>query len=169
MEIIDYNGTGRWSLQSIQERYAVWAWRLNVSPPLELIPTEHEERGCRWIYPVMFQVIEGIEQGDKACIEIGVECIEENQWFSFGRVIKSNTARALRRSTLTSQQIERVRQQIVHMLLAEHTPRHYREYAKLLRKVGLGNWWSFIEQRANRDNPYVLRYYNYFHQYVRPE
>ncbi len=31
MEIIDYNGIGRWSLQAIQERYTVYTRRLNVS------------------------------------------------------------------------------------------------------------------------------------------
>lgn len=58
---------------------------------------------------------------------------------------------------------------VVYMLIAENVPREYREYAKLLRKVGLGDWWSFIEERANCDNPYVLLYYNYFQQYVRPK
>ena len=55
------------------------------------------------------------------------------------------------------------------MLIDQHVPREYREYAKLLRKVGLGEWWPLIEERASRDNPYVLRYYNYFQQYVRPK
>jgi len=141
MEIIDYNGEGRWSLQGIKERYAAYARQSKVSPPLDLKPNEHEERNRRWIYPVMFQVIEGIEKGDKACIAIGVEFIEEDERFSFGRIIKSNTARALRRAELTSEQAERIRSRVVQMLIAEHVPREYREYAKLLRKVGLGDWW----------------------------
>lgn len=100
------------------------------------------------------------------CIEIGVEFIEEDVRFRFGRVIKSNTARALRRAELTSKQVERVRTRVAHMLIAEHVPREYREYAKLLRQVGMGDWWPFIDARANQDNPYVLRYYTYFHKYV---
>ena len=115
----------------------------------------------------MFEVIKGIEAGDRACIEIGVECIEENQWFMFGRIIKANTARALRRSTLTSPQKERLRQQIISMLIEEHIPGHYRDYAKLLRKIGLGDWWPTIEKRANRGNPYVARFYDYLEQYAR--
>lgn len=169
MEITDFNGTGRWSLRGIQERYAAYARSLKVSPPLGLKPTEHEERSRRWIYPVIFQVIEGIEKGDKACIEIGVEFIEEDERFRFGRIIKSNTARALRRAVLSSEQVERIRKRVVHMLVAEHVPREYREYSKLLRKAGLGDWWPFIDERANRNNPYVMRYYNYFQQLVRPK
>lgn len=174
LQIIDYNGTGRWSLQSVQERYAAYAQQLNVTAPLDLVPPRHKSHGKGYeeverIYPVMFEVIEGIEQGDKACIEIGLECIEENQWLSFGRIIKANTARALRRSSLHPLQVERLRKQIVSMLLGEHIPGHYREYAKLLRKIGLGNWWSSIEKQANCNNPHVLRYYNYFQQYARRE
>lgn len=169
IKLIDYNGTGRWSLQSIQERYAIYARQLNIVAPLDLIPEKYETSEVEWIYPVMFEVIEGIERGDKACIEIGVECIEENQWLSFGRIIKANTARALRRSTLTPLQAERLRKQIVSMLLDEHIPGHYREYAKLLRKIGLGDWRSPIEKQANCNNPHVLRYYNYFQQYARSE
>lgn len=166
MEIIDYNGAGRWSLQAIQERYILYARRLKVSPLLNLTPQIHEDGRRRRVYPVMDEVIAGIEQGDKACIEIGVEFIEEDERFPFGKILKSNTARALRRSTLSSVQIERVRKRVVHMLIVEHVPREYREYAKLLRKVGLGDWWLSIEERANRNNPYVMRYYNYFRQYV---
>lgn len=169
MKTIDYNGTGRWSLQSIQQRYVTYARQLDILAPLDLVPPRYIQHDVEWIYPVMFEVIAGIEQGDKACIEIGVECIEENQWLSFGRIIKANTARALRRSTLTPLQAERLRKQIVFMLLGEHIPRHYREYAKLLRKIGLGNWRSLIEKQANRNNPYVLRYYNYLQQYARRE
>jgi hypothetical protein len=171
MEITNFNGHGRWSVQAIQERYLEYARQLKVSPTLDLKPREqgHPTNGRLWIYPIMDQVIGGIEKGDKACIEIGVECIEENQWLAFGRVIKANTARALRRSTLTPQQIERLRKYIVSMLIEEHTPGHYREYAKLLRKIGLGNYWPMLEEQVNCNNPYVFRFYKYFQQYAQHE
>lgn len=145
MEIRDYNGNGRWSLQSLSERYRIYAGQLDVATPLNLIPEKHEENQIQWIYPLMFEIIKGIEIGDLAYIEIGVECIEENQWLRFGRIIKADTARALRRSTLTSPQKERLRQQIISMLVEEQIPRHYRDYAKLLRKIGVGDWWPHIE------------------------
>lgn len=169
MEIYDFNGTGRWSFQAVQERYAAYARRLRVSPLLELQPSISQDKTGRWIYPIMDEVIKGIEQGDKACIQIGVEFIEEDAGFTFGRILKSNTARALRRSALDSQQIERIRKRVVHMLIVENMTREYREYAKLLRKIGLGDWWPHIEEKANLNNPYVLRYYNYFRRHVLPE
>jgi hypothetical protein len=169
MEIIDYNGTGRWSVQGIQEQYAEYARRFKVSPPLDLKPDEHVEGSRRWIYPLMFEVIEGIEKGDRACIEIGVDFIEEDERLPFGKILHSNTARALRRAVLSTGQIERIRKVLVHMLIAGSVRHEYHEYAKLLRTVGLGEWWPFIEERADRDNPYVMRYYDYFQQYVRPQ
>ena len=88
LKIIDFNGTGRWSLQFVQEIYAAYARQLDVTAPLNLVPPRYKGHEVERIYPVMFEVIEGIEQGDKACIEIGVECIEENQWLFFGRIIE---------------------------------------------------------------------------------
>ena len=45
-------------------------------------------------------VIVGIEAGDKACIALGVDFVEEDRLFPFGMVLKANTARALRRAEL---------------------------------------------------------------------
>lgn len=168
IEIIDYNGGGKWSAQAIQDRYIAYATNLKVSPLLDLSPLTSEHSNRRWIYPVMDQVIEGIEQGDRACIEIGVEFIEEDERFPFGRTLKSKTARVLRRADLNSEQVARIRKRVVHMLIAGYVAREYQQYSRLLRKVGMGDWWPFIEEYANRDNPYVMHYYKYFEQYVRP-
>jgi hypothetical protein len=114
----------------------------------------------------MERVIEGIERGDPACAELGIEFIEEDQSFPFGRILKSNAARALRRAGLTSAQQERIRKRVVAMLVAGHTPREYREYAKLARKIGLEGWWAQAEGQVNLANRYVRRYYDYFKRYA---
>ena len=66
------------------------------------IPREHREGQSRWVYPVMDAVIEGIERGDKASIAIGIDFVEEDARFPFGKTLKSNTARALRQAPLTA-------------------------------------------------------------------
>jgi hypothetical protein len=168
MSIIDYNGTGPWTKEAIQERYSRYARSLRIAFPQDLSPDESTQGRKRWVYPVMDKVIEGIEQGDRACIEIGLEFIEEDGKFVFGKTLKSNTARALRRATLDTDQEERVRKRLVAMLLAGQVPHEYHEYAKLMRKVGLGKWWPTIEKQVNRSNPYVMRYYRYFERHVLP-
>jgi len=165
MEIRDYNGTGRWSADSILERYRSYAQQIGTVLDKNIAPRKHTEGGVTWIYPIMDAVIAAIELGDKACIVIGIEFIEEDQHFPFGRTLKSNTARALRRAELSQEQVERVRERVVRMLLAGSVRREFKEYSKLLRRSGLESWWPTIEQQIDREKPYVMRYYNYLRKY----
>jgi hypothetical protein len=166
MVLRDYNGSGRWSCRAIQAYYDQLARRLQVSVHSDLKPKELVSADVHWVYPVMYRVIEGIGRGDVACIEIGVEFIEEDQTFPFGRILKSNTARALRRAELTESQRERIRKRVMEMLIAGHTPREYRQYAKLARKIGLGKWWALAQDRLDLARPFVRHYYDYFRLYV---
>jgi hypothetical protein len=158
----NYNGVLEWSVESVQGRYRQYCRTLGVKEPNVPHSREHVEGNVRWIYPIMESVIEGIARGDLASAEIGVEFIQEDEHFVFGRVLKSNTARALRRTELTASQKDRLRTRIVRMLLDGYVPHEFHEYAKLLRHIGLRNWWPTIERDINRDNPYVMRYYRYF-------
>ena len=166
LNVRDYNGNGRWSREAILQRYKEYSRRVGIGPTADLVPLEHTEGATHWVYPVMFQVIEAIEAGDAAAIQIGVEFIEEDQTFPFGKILKSNTARALRRAPLSAEQVERVRRRVIGMLLAGHVPREYGDYARLLRKVGVGDLWSGVDESVDRSNRYVMRYYRYFAQYV---
>ena len=55
MDVIDYNGEGRWTRDAIRDRYSRYAAELSVVPR-DLSPSEHTERGRRWVVP-------GDEQG----------------------------------------------------------------------------------------------------------
>jgi hypothetical protein len=70
--IHDYNGEGRWSVSSVQDRYVEYCRQYGVQEPKVPTPREHREGQSRWAYPVMEAVIEGIERGDKASIAIGL-------------------------------------------------------------------------------------------------
>jgi hypothetical protein len=166
MVIRDYNGTGRWSRAGILDRYDAYCRELEFNPVARPSPREHQENDVRWVYPVMDSVIEGIEAGDRACIALGVDFIEEDQSFPFGRILKANTARALRRAKLDDKQIARVRKRVVDMLVNGNVPREFRQYAKLLRHVGIGEGLPEIEQRIPSENPYAKRWLNYFRQCV---
>jgi hypothetical protein len=161
MEIRDYNGEGKWSKDEIMRRYLQYCRELNVPNPLNLSPVEHVEGNVKRIYPAMNKVIAGIEQGDAACRRIGIEFIEEDHKFAFGKILKSNVARALRRSELTTDEKERIRRRLVQMLIAGNVPHEYKQYAKLLKKIGIGEYWDEVEARINRSNEYVMKYYDY--------
>ena len=166
MVVIDYNGTGFWSVDDVLSRYSQYARRFGITTLRDLSPIAHSENDKQWIYPVMYRVIEGIESGDLACAELGVEFIEEDESFPFGRILKSNVARALRRALLTEEQKDRIRKRVIDMLSAGYLPREYRQYAKLARKIGLGNWLSQVEEQADMANPWVARYYSYFKEHA---
>lgn len=166
MTVINYNGTGFWSVDEVQRRYAQYARRFGITALRDLDPVVHSEDDKSWVYPIMDRIIEGIESGDPACAELGVEFIEQDESFAFGMILKSNVARALRRASLTDEQKERIRERVVEMLAAGYLPREYRQYAKLARKIGLGRWLAEVEGRADMSNPWVARYYNYFKEHA---
>ncbi len=158
MEVIDYNGNGRWSRAEILARYRRYAAEMGIAPR-DLSPMELSERGQHWVYPVMEKVIAGIEVGDGACVRLGIEFIEEDAKFPFGKILKSNTARALRRTTLAGEQQQRIRRRVFGLLRAGHVPHEYREYAKLVRKIGFD---ASEVPDVTALNPYAARFRTYF-------
>lgn len=155
----DYNGTSDWSVEAVQRRYREYCAAYRVERCRALDPREVREGDIRWIYPIMEKVIEGIENGDVACIALGVDFLQEDARFPFGATLKSNTARALRRATLTESQQSQLRERISTMLASGIIPREMREYVKLLRKLGVGEQWPRLERDVPRDNPHAMRFY----------
>lgn len=158
----DYNGTGKWTVAAVKARYTEYAARFGVTDPQTLSPKVHIQGEVQWTYPIMDAVIDGIKAGDPACSAIGVEFIEEDCRFPFGRRLKSTTARALRQTQLSRALIVRIQRRITDMLLAGDTPREFREYAKLLRKVGFDEFWPRIQANPPHGSKYAMRYFGYF-------
>ncbi len=145
MDVRDHNGEGRWSAAQLVARYHEYVASFGVAAPRDVWPRVHESGGCKWVSPVMERIIEGIEEQDVACAQIGVEFIEEDRGFMFGAILKSNTARALRRcQVLTAAQIDRLRQRIVHLYATGVVPREFAQYLKLIRRLGVGSYWPEI-------------------------
>ena len=165
-ETRDYNGSGDWSSSAIQGRYLRYARYLRQTERRDLSPMEISKGSVRWVYPVMDKVIAGIEAGDTACVELGVEFIERAGKQPFGRILHANTARALRRATLNASQIDRLRTRILALLVQALVAREFREYAKLLRRIGVGPGWCQIVAAVDRTNPYVMRYVQYFERHA---
>jgi hypothetical protein len=163
---VDYNGVGIWSAEGIRKRYKEYA-RVTGTDPFQLAPRRHTEGGRTWVYPLMEQIIDLIEAGDRAAIEIGIEFLQEDDHFVFGKILKSNTARALRRVSLTQEQQARIRERLVGMMVSGQVPHEWREYKRLLRSIGLGSLWPVLEKGVDRENKYVMRYYEYLDRFAR--
>lgn len=167
LKVIDYNGEGKWSQDNIRQRYEQYCKQLKIVQPFDISPHVHVASDQKWIYPIIDRIIMGIERNDEACKIIGVELVEESRTMPFGRILKSNTARALRRNTLSEYLQERLVARIVLMLVKGNVPREYQEYAKLLRKIGINtSYWQEIDKHFPNDNQYAMRYYSYFKLYA---
>jgi hypothetical protein len=165
MDNRENTGTDRWSRTAIKERYRQYARQQGLEATRFDNEQDLASDGPNRMYPVMETVIAGIEQADPACIEIGIEYIEDGPHLPFGKILKSNAARALRQAALSEEQIERLRKRILGLLIAGEVPHEYKQYARLIRKIGIGTWWPAIEAQAPRDNPYVMRFYQYFKEH----
>ena len=155
----DYNGTGVWSISGVQARYRQYCDLLQISYRRQPEAKTHREGDEIWIYPIMEDVIRGIEDGDAACIALGVDFVEEDSLFAFGKTLKANTARSLRRALLSEAQKGRLRERIVTMLISGIIPHEMREYAKLLRVIGVGTHWQRLERDIPRGNLFAMRFY----------
>ena len=160
MTVHDYNGEGRWSVASVIRRYDEYATRFCVENRHGLVPKEHRAEGRVWFFPVMEKVIAGIRAGDPACTEIGLEFIEESQSFPFGKILKAQTAKALRQfAALSESQRDRVRRRVIEMLKTEYLPREFREYLKLARKIGIRKELRAAQRQLNFENTWVQHYF----------
>jgi hypothetical protein len=165
MKVMNYNNEGFWSVDEVLQRYTEYARVFGITQPRDLTPDTHSKGDSKWIYPVMDRVIEGIEAGDLGCVELGVELMQTGESFPFGKTIKSNAARALRRAPLTETQKERIRLRVIEMLEAGYLPREFVQYAKLARKIGLREFLPRIKQLAElSSNEWVQRYCAYFEE-----
>ena len=164
----DYNGEGEWSSDSVIRRYEAYCLKFKVPAQRRLLPVIYGTGDDRRIYPIMDAVNQGIKEDDPACIEIGIDFICESKGFPFGMTLKSKTARALRKATLTSRQQDRIRNRVAQMLISGYLPQEYRFYVRLFRRTGLGQFRDTLLQLTPRGHR-MTRYVNYVHTLVSQE
>lgn len=162
MVIRDLNGKSEWSVAAVQQRYLDYCGRLRVEYPRLLEPKVYHRSDTTWIYPILDSVVKGIRAGDLACAALGVEFMEQDGRFPFGRALKSNAARALKRVELPQSFKVRIRRRVASMLAAGNTPREFKEYARLLRHIGFDDIWSRMVAAPPTGNKYAMRYFAYF-------
>jgi hypothetical protein len=154
------DGHGMWAQEAMRQRYNRYCRAFRVTPrPLLSIPDYISERG--WITHIMEALIEMMKEGDLASAAIGIELLEEDGGFAFGRILKSNTARALLRCDLTESQKERIRTRVIAMLCRGFMPGEFRDYARLLRRIGIGAHGEKLPFSVDLTNPWAAWYVRY--------
>src|SRR5258708_36240035 len=66
MRVNDYNGAGRWSAEAVVERYLGYCRKLGIPVSTDLAPRSSTAGDVTRIYPIMEQVIYGVEHSDQA-------------------------------------------------------------------------------------------------------
>ena len=112
-----------------------------------------------WTPSTFLRLIERARNGDRAAISTLIALIEDDESRPWGMLLKSEAARTLRQSAqLDAGQIHRLRARFTDMLLRGYLPREYKQYAKLFRKIGLGDFRHTIATRADQSNSFVRRW-----------
>jgi hypothetical protein len=152
------DNTGKWTLQSIRDRYWQYAKEMGLEPGAgsDLYPGDYlAERG--WICTLVMVLISRMEQGDLAAAEIGIELIEEDGGFFNGRILKKKAARALKKCRLSDEQKDRIRRRVLEMLESDFRPREFSAYASLFRFIGVGRYENRVAL-LDKSNPWIAWY-----------
>jgi hypothetical protein len=159
-KVWNYNRDEEWAPEAVAQRYGRYCDEFGWPRQRELVAEAFTEACAMRIWPIMTPVNIGIKEDDPACTEIGIDFICERRSFPFGMTLKSNTARALRKATLTERQQDRIREGVAQMLLDGYLPQEYRFYSRLLRRTGLGQFRDALLAIVPRGHR-MTRYFNY--------
>jgi hypothetical protein len=97
-------------------------------------PIQHE---ALWVGAVFENLRCVVAEGDPGAICMAVNLIvKDPMWLPFGKLIKSDLARALRKQAGQIEPAQRLRiiSLTIRLLKSEHMPREIEDYAKLIKK-----------------------------------
>ncbi len=104
---------------------------------------------------------------DLGCAELGIEFIQTNDSFDFGRPSNQTSRVPCDARLLSNSKRKEFGGRVIEMLDTGYLPREFRQYAKLARKLGLREFLPRIKQvAAVSSDVWVQRYCAYFEEYA---
>jgi hypothetical protein len=84
------------------------------------------------------KVAQSIKQGDRSAVVLGYSLLMKDPHLPFGKILKSNLARALKRHTelLTKQEKVGLAGKTATLLSLQYCPREVEDYCRLVKKMG---------------------------------
>ncbi len=156
--MINYNPEGKWSVESVQAKYWELCLSLGGVSGFEPQPRKHtNHNGTTWIYNVMDSVVDGVQLGDKACVQISIEYIQDNDMRSTTGYIRERMARALRNCELSNKQKSQLADTFIKQLESKRIYKEFREYCRLFKKIGVEPYKKEIEKYTNSNKQYIKR------------
>lgn len=155
---IDFNSEGKWSVSSVKERYRELSLSLGGVSGFEPEPRKYtNQKGVTWTYNIMDSVVDGVQLGDKACIQISIEYIAAHDMRSTTGYIRERMARALRSVELTKVQKVMLAKVFLSQLESGKLYKEFREYSRLFKKIGVEPYRREIEKFENSNKHYIKR------------
>jgi len=156
---INYNHQGKWSINNVIKKYKSLCELVKCIDGFELIPdtftTPNGE--ITWTYNIMNSVVEGIILGDKACIQLAVDYIEDNIMSPTTGYLRERMARSLRHVDLTPYQKESLAKTFLNQLSTQSINKEFKEYIRLFKTIGINPYKKDIEIYTQSDKEYIRR------------
>ncbi|MBT2787351.1 MULTISPECIES: hypothetical protein [unclassified Halomonas] len=155
---INYNPTGKWSVEAVKERYSKLSLSLGSVDGFEpFCKTYTNRRGFTWVYNIMDSVVDGVRLGDKACVQLAIDYIRDNEMYSKTGYIRARMARALKSADLSDSQKKELALIFLHQLETGVLYQEYREYCRLFRKIGVEPYRREIKRYGKARRQYIKR------------
>lgn len=154
--VYDYNPPGKWSVALVQQRYAQLCDKFGTIEGFELqCRTYTNYQGASWIYNIMQSVVDGLQLGCKACIELSVQYIEDSPMSPHSGYIRERMARALRHVDLSDSQKLRLSEIFMLQLKSHGLKKEFREYIRLFKIIGIEPYRKAIEKHRHSSYQYI--------------
>ena len=157
--LINYNHQDKWSIDNVKKRYTRLCQLVQCTERFELIPDTYTtpNGACTWIYNIMSSVVDGIQVGDKACIQLAIDYIEDNIMCSTTGYIRERMARSLRQVELTEYQKDSLAKTFLNQLDKQHLTKEFKEYIRLFKTIGIEPYVKDIEIFTQSNKEYIRR------------
>ncbi|WP_434339813.1 hypothetical protein [Motilimonas cestriensis] len=155
---INYNPDGKWSVESVQKRYRELSLVYGGVGDFFPEPKVYiNQRGAMWTYNIMKSVVDGVQLGDKACIQLSIEYIQDNLVASTTGYIRERMARALCTAELSNSQKKALVNVFLTMLENGNLQQQFREYIRLFKYIGIEPYLKDIERYRLSEKQYIRR------------
>ncbi len=155
---IDYNPKGKWSVKSVQLRYRELSLKVGGVGGYYPEPRRYtNQRGASWTYNIMESIVDGVQLGDKACVQLSIEYIRDNEMSSTTGYIRERMSRALRHAELTNDQKKELAKIFLGMLNTGEIFKEFKEYSRLFKRIGVTPYIKEIELYKNSSKQYIRR------------
>lgn len=155
---INYNHQGKWSVEAVKQRYSDLRILLGGVEGFELIPRNYTNRGgITWIYNIMDAVVDGVQLGDNACVQLSIDYITDNIMGSTTGYIRERMARALRHAELKEHQKKQLAEVFLNQLARRDLHKEFKEYSRLFKTIGIEPYRKEIEKYASSEKQYIQR------------